>query len=343
MSELDITFEESPWEQAIEAAPYGSTFGAAQLLTLLEDGSEEQVEEALRLLRQKQITLDICDLPVLPSVGEGAARLRMEQQLAEKGELLSGLPKGDPLRLYLEELAAIPAAGDPQALAIELAGGNASVREQLANLMLHNTVSLSQEFVGRGVLLLDLLQEAALGLWESLICYEGGDVEAHCRWWICQYLAGAVMQQARVSGMGQKLRQAMEDYRSVDERLLSELGRNPTMEEIAQGLHISLQEAETVCAMVTNARTLNHVRQPEPEQLPQEEDQAVEDTAYFQMRQRIQDLLAGLSQEDAKLLTLRYGLEGGLPLDPGQVGVKLGLTAQEVINREAAALAKLRQ
>lgn len=343
MSELDITFEETAWEQAIEAAPYGSTLSATQLLTLLEDASEEQVEEALRLLRQKQITLDVCDIPVLPSVGEGAVRLRQEQQLAEKGELPSGLPEGDPLRLYLEELAAIPVAGDPRVLATELAGGNESVREQLANLMLHNTVSLSREFVGRGVLLLDLLQEAALGLWESLICYEDGDVEPHCCWWIRQYLAGAVMQQARISGMGQKLRQAMEDYRSVDERLLSELGRNPTMEEIAEGLHISLQEAETVCAMVANARMLNHVRQPEPEELPQEEDQAVEDTAYFQMRQRVQDLLTGLSQEDAKLLTLRYGLEGGLPLDPAQVGIKMGLTPQEVINREAAALAKLRQ
>ena len=68
----------------------------------------------------------------------------------------------------------------------------------------------------------------------------------------------------------------------------------------------------------------------------------MEDTAYFQMRVRITELLSTLSQEDAKLLTLRFGLEGGLPLSPEETGRKLGLTAQEVVQREANALAKLR-
>jgi len=92
-----------------------------------------------------------------------------------------------------------------------------------------------------------------------------------------------------------------------------------------------------------NARMLNRVKKPEPEQIPQEEDQAVEDTAYFQMRQRIAELLSKLSAEDAKLLTLRYGLEGAIPLDPQQVGKQLGLTPEEVMERETAALAMLRQ
>jgi DNA-directed RNA polymerase sigma subunit (sigma70/sigma32) len=68
----------------------------------------------------------------------------------------------------------------------------------------------------------------------------------------------------------------------------------------------------------------------------------VEDTAYFQMRQRISDLLSSLSAEDAELISLRYGLEGGMPLSPVDAGKKLGLTPDEVVAREAAALAKLR-
>ena len=67
-----------------------------------------------------------------------------------------------------------------------------------------------------------------------------------------------------------------------------------------------------------------------------------EDTAYFQMRQRIQDLLAVLPEADAKLLTLRFSLEGGLPLSPEDTGRKLGLTPEEVVTKEAAALARLR-
>ena len=72
------------------------------------------------------------------------------------------------------------------------------------------------------------------------------------------------------------------------------------------------------------------------------ENQAVEDTAYFQMRQRIMELLSGLSEEDSKLLTLRFGLEGGMPLSPEETGKRLGLTPEEVVAKEAAALAKLR-
>ena len=68
----------------------------------------------------------------------------------------------------------------------------------------------------------------------------------------------------------------------------------------------------------------------------------MEDTAYFQMRQRINGLLSELAPEDAKLLTLRYGLEGGKPLTAEEAGKKLGMTSQEVTAREAAALIKLR-
>ena len=80
----------------------------------------------------------------------------------------------------------------------------------------------------------------------------------------------------------------------------------------------------------------------EPKEPEPEDDQAVEDTAYFQMRQRIMELLSVLTPEDAKLLTLRFGLEGGLPMSPEETGKKLGLTSQEVVQREAQALMKLR-
>ena len=72
------------------------------------------------------------------------------------------------------------------------------------------------------------------------------------------------------------------------------------------------------------------------------EEQSVEDTALFQMRQRISDLLSSLSAEDQKLLTLRFGLEGGKPLSPEETGRHLNLTAEEVVAAEAAALSKLR-
>ena len=92
-------------------------------------------------------------------------------------------------------------------------------------------------------------------------------------------------------------------------------------------------------------RMMDRVKPAEPQEEAEEdpeEQQAVEDTAYFQMRQRIADLMSGLSEEDAKLLSLRFGLEGGLPLSPEEVGRRLSLTPEEVVAREAKALAQLR-
>lgn len=341
MNELEFAFAPSPWETALQAAAPGSTFSAAHLLTLLED--EDDGESAVQLLNDKHIALDITAIPKLPATGPAAARLRAEQQWAEQGKAITALDENDPLRLYLEEIAMLPAAGDTAVLAMELASGNADVIPALTNLMLGYTVQIAKTYVGHGVLLMDLIQEASLGLWYAMQNYQGGDFEAHCLWWIRQYIAEAIMLQAFAAGGGQKLRQSLEDFRSVDEKLLSDLGRNPTVAEIAEALHISEEEAQMLSDMLENARLLQRAKQPEPEQLPQEEDQAVEDTAYFQMRQRISELLSALPEQEATLLTLRYGLEGGLPMNPRQVADRLNLTEDEVTRIETAALVKLRQ
>ena len=339
----EFVFEPTGWELTLENMERGSTFSAARFLTLMEGEEEAAVEEALLALEEKHILLDVSDLPKMGGVGEAAVRLRREEQMVKDGALLQNLEETDPLRLYLEELAQIPAFGDTRLLAQQLLEGDKSVTQQLTNLMLSRVVERSYEMVGRGVLLLDLIQEGSLGLWQAILDYEGGDFEAHCDWQIRWDLARAVTMQARNNGVGQKLRQAMEDYRAVDERLLSDLGRNPTLEEIAFELHMTADEAAAVAKTLEAARTLAQAKKPAqtPEEDP-EDQQAVEDTAYFQMRQRISELLSGLEETDAKLLTLRFGLEGGKPLSPEETGRKLGLTPEEVVAREAAALAKLR-
>jgi len=301
------------------------------------------VEEALMDLEQKEITLDISDLPRAAGTGEAAVRLRREEQLVKNGTLLTALEENDPLRLYLEELASIPVCGDMQILAAECMEGKAGARERLLNLCLSRVVELAKEYTGYGVLLLDLIQEGSLGLWQAISGYTGGDFESHSIWYIRQYLAKAVMLQSRANGVGQKMRKHMEDYRAVDERLLSELGRNATLEEIALEMHITPEEAEMVRDTLDSARLLSQARAAnEPKEEEPEDEQHVEDTALFQMRQRIMELLSNVSEDDARLLTLRFGLEGGLPLNPEETGSRLGLTPEEVIQREAAALARLR-
>ena len=262
----------------------------------------------------------------------------------KSGMLLSALEENDPLRLYLEELASIPVCGDAEILAAECLEGKYGAQERLLNLSLSHVIELAKEYTGYGVLLLDLIQEGSLGLWQSIVGFQGGSVEEHSTWFIRQYLAKAVILQSRANGVGQKMRQAMEDYRAVDERLLTELGRNATLEEIALEMHISPEEAEMVRDTLDSARLLSQAKAANaPKEEEPEDEQHVEDTALFQMRQRILDLMSGLNEADAQLLTLRFGLEGGLPMTPEETGRKLGLTPEEVIAREAAALAQLRK
>ena len=353
MNEFDFTFEETPWEQFVNALEDYDVVSASEILTLLEGESDEAFEDAFHQLEETRVRIDFSDLPRPVMAGETGLRLKREAELAGKDQLLQHLEDTDPLRLYLEELAFIPVCGDIRLLAEDLSRANAAgksaatIREQIVNLSLSRVVELAPEYTGWGVLLMDLIQEGSLGLWKATEGFDGRseDFEQVRDWWIRFYMAWAVVTQARSNGVGQKMRQALEDYRAVDERLLGELGRNPTLEEIAEQLHIQPDAAAIIANMLENIRLMDRVKpsQETEEREDPEEQQAVEDTAYFQMRQRIADLLSDLSEEDAKLLTLRFGLEGGRPLNPAETGRMLGLTPEEVVAREASALAKLRR
>ena len=338
----EFVFEESAWEQALKKLTAGDTLSAAKALLLMEAMSDEEAEEALLTLEEQGITLDISDLPLDSGSGEAALRLRQEQQLAKTG--LTGLDENDPLGLYLQELAELPVTGDVQLLAEQYAAGKEDVLQNLTNLCLSRVVETACKHTGRGILLLDLIQEGSLGLWQGILRYTEGDFATYIQWWIEQYMAKAALMQARNSGIGEKMRTALEDYRDMDQQLLGELGRNPTMEEIAEAIHITPEEAATVAEMLTQAKLRQQtVQAREPKEETPEDNQAVEDTAYFQARQRVLDMLSKLSEQEAKLLTLRFGLDGGLPKTAQQAGEILGLTAEETVNMEAAALSKLRK
>lgn len=342
MNDLEFSFGAAPWEDYLDTVT--DTASAMTLLTLLEGEDEAVLEDILTELEAQAVMLDISELPKPAGTGEAATRLRNEEQLVQKGLRISDLEETDPLRLYLEEVALTPAFGDAQLLAEQAASGNEKAQLQLTNLSLCRVIEAAKAYVGKGVLLLDLIQEGSLGLWQAIGSFAAGDFETHSDYFIHFYLAKAVMLQARENGVGQKMRTALEDYRNIDEQLLSDLGRNPTVEEIAEGLHITPEAASAIGKMLENARRLQQAKQiPDEEEEKEAETQAVEDTAYYQARQRVNDMLSGLNEQEARVITLRFGLEGGLPLSPEDTGRKLGLTPDEVVAVETAAMAKMRK
>ena len=342
MIDMDISFGDSPWEAWMDRKKHGDSLSAAQLLTFLEEETEEGVEDAFAALEDRGLKLDVTTLPSRQFVGQAALRLRQEEQMAKENMALQDLGPNDPLRLYLEEIASLPPAEETEELLRQAADGDEKAREVLTGAGLRRVAEIAKEFTGYGVLLMDLIQEGSMGLWKVVSGFSGGDYPSLRDDAIRQAMARAVTLQARESGVGRKMRQALEDYRAVDQRLLAELGRNPTLEEIAQELHMTPEDAATVKRNLDDARILAQATAPKEEAEPEEENQAVEDTAYFQMRQRITELLSVLPEEDARLLSLRFGLDKELPLSPEDTGKRMGLTPQEVVAREAAALARLR-
>lgn len=339
MMDLNITFEDAPWETLLSTADRGSSVSAVSLLAMLEGEDEERLEDAFQTMEERGVLLEITGLPKFRGEGQTAQRLRREEQLAQSALRPEALEEGDPLRIYLEELSIIPAFGDEVILARECAAGDEDAKVNLTNLGLSRVVELARNYVGYGVLLQDLIQEGSLGLWLAVDSFRTGDYAAFRDRKIRDAMARAVARQAWSGGIGEKLRKRMADFQAADSRLLTELGRNPTLEEISAEMRITMEEVEAVGKMLQDAKLLQDQTKPRQE----EENRPVEETAYFQMRQRITELLSVLPQEDAELLTMRFGLDRELPLSPQETAAKLGIPVETVIAREAAALGKLRQ
>ena len=342
----DFVFDRgfSPWDMALSRMKPGDVLSAGRFIALMEQDQSVEPEQAAMELEEKGILLDVSDLPKVAVSGKTDARIKLESKLYKSNGFLNNLDENDPLRLSLVQMNGIPVLEDEDALALKAAAGDQRAMEQLTNGSLKLVYEIAGEYLDRGVLLMDLMQEGSLGLWQAVLNYREDSFRESASWWIHQAMARAVTLQAHASGVGSHMAKSMERYRAADRELLTQLGRNPTEEEIALEMGVTPEEAAAVGKMLREVETMDRVRKADQPRDPEPEDeQAVEDTAYFQSRQRINELLSGLSEADAKLLTMRYGLEGKAPMTAQQVGEVLGLTAEEVTSREAAALASLRK
>ncbi len=344
--EFDIDYVQTPWDRAVEKLRGGDTMNARRFLTLMEMSEDQSSEDAALELEQLGVMLDVSDLPKIAGNPETDARLEMEQKLFAQGGWKKSLEKRDPLRLFIQEMELCENIEDGSDLAQKGAAGDEKALQQLTSGYLRTVYECAGEFMGKGVLLLDLIQEGSLGLWQGILNFEGGSFREHALWWIRQAMARAVTLQAQATGVGQHLAKQIEAFHKADRNLLTQLGRNPTMAELAQEMGINLEEANALAKMLREIREMAKIKAVEekgPEAAAEEEDVAVEDTAYYQTRERVSDLLSGLNEQEAALLDLRYGLSGKPPLTVAETAAKLHMTGDEVVAAEAAALAKMRR
>ena len=329
----EFVWEETPWEKALPDLCDG--MAASVFLTLLAGEEEDAVEQALFDLRQKDILLNVENLNTEGMGTKTTRRLELEKGLAEGTVKIRDLEENDPLRLFLLEMDAMPegAFSDFSGALTE------KDRENLAAACLPEVLRIAMEYAGKGVLLMDLIQEGSLGLWQGLTDDYTGELSRHLERSIRRAMTEAITLQARQNGVGARIRKSIEDFRRADALLLNQLGRNPGISEIAEYLGISSDTAEEIKKMMENAL----IQSREPENISPDADHEVEATEYFQMRQKIADLLDNLEPVDAEIIKARFGLETGKPADDAEIAGKLGITPEEVEIRGRKALEELKK
>ena len=339
----DFVFEQAPWEAYLRSCKNGSVISGWNLISMLEDEEDDAVEDAFSILTVKKLQLDLSGLPQMSAGSNTAQRLQQEREYVTGGLKTALMEETDPLRLYLEEIAAASACGDEKLLAEQLSSGDQRAAQRLTELGLSRVVEIAAEYAGQAVLLLDLIQEGNIGLWEAISGYRGGDYAAQRDEAIRSSVLKAIVLQARSTGISQKMKKALQDYRAADQHLLTKLGRNPGLEEIAQEMHISLEQAQTIEKTMADILLLQKAEKlAAPKEETAEDELPVEDTAYFQMRQRISEMMSVLDEQEARIQTMRFGLEKGLPMSAEEVAKALGITTAAVTACETAALSKLR-
>ncbi|MDD6677817.1 MAG: sigma-70 family RNA polymerase sigma factor [Firmicutes bacterium] len=316
----------------------GSRLSAGRFLAMTDGDSDQEVLDALDRLDSMGVLLDISDLQPEKGSGQTAKRLEREEKLIQKKISLRELDPNDPLRLFLTEVAEMDENRDGLE-ALLYAGDEASLAKA-AECCLPMVAELAGELTGKGVLLMDLVQEGSLGLWQALASWQGEPAEPFLSAGIQRAMIRSVVMQARADGVGTRLRRQVEAYQNADRELLHTLGRNPTIEETAEKMGISAELAGSLEKMLRDARST--ARENTAEERNADEDLAVDATAYYQSRQRVTELLEDLDRLDARLLSLRFGLDTGKPMTVEEAAGKLGISPEEAAAREQKAMILLR-
>ena len=264
-----------------------------------------------------------------------------------------GVSIEDPVRMYLKEIGKVPllSAEEEISLAQRMEEGDEEAKKRLAEANLRLVVSIAKRYVGRGMLFLDLIQEGNLGLIKAVEKFDyrkGYKFSTYATWWIRQAITRAIADQARTIRIPVHMVETINKLIRVSRQLLQELGREPTPEEIAEEMHMSVERVREIMKISQEPVSLETP-------IGEEEDSHLGDfiqddnvpvpadaAAFTMLKEQLEEVLGTLTEREQKVLRLRFGLDDGRARTLEEVGKEFNVTRERIRQIEAKALRKLR-
>ncbi|HAL63215.1 MAG TPA: RNA polymerase sigma factor RpoD [Clostridiales bacterium] len=264
-----------------------------------------------------------------------------------------GISIDDHVKMYLKEIGKVDLldADEELELAKRMSEGDEVAKKKLAEANLRLVVSIAKRYVGRGMLFLDLIQEGNLGLIKAVDKFDyskGYKFSTYATWWIRQAITRAIADQARTIRIPVHMVETINKLVRISRQLVQELGREPTTEELAKELNLSVEKVREISKISQEPVSLETPIGEEEDShlgdfIPDDDAPAPSEVASFVMlKEQLEDVLKTLTTREAKVLRLRFGLEDGRPRTLEEVGKEFDVTRERIRQIEAKALRKLR-
>ena len=276
-------------------------------------------------------------------------------ELEKELESLTTLDEGylsDPVRMYLREIGRVHLLtyDEEVALAKRVEKNDKKARERLINANLRLVVSIAKKYVNRGLTLLDLIEEGNIGLMRAVVKYDwrrGYKFSTYATWWIRQAITRAIADQARTIRIPVHMVETINKFNRVSRKLMQELGREPTPEEVAMEMDVPVEKVREIIKVSQEPASLEApVGEEEDSRLGdfiQDSSASPTDQAtQALLKDHIREMLSTLSPREAKVLEYRFGLEDGKQRTLEEVGKEFGVTRERIRQIEAKAIRKLR-